>query len=119
MMVHAPPAPSLDQLSLVDLIAVASAQPILDERDESDLLERARAGDVEARETLVLGNLRIAIDEAIRTRGLGMPQRKLVPMGVSTLLEAIRTYDPALHGPFSSHVRARVRLAMKAGISIS
>ncbi|NJM90992.1 MAG: hypothetical protein HC863_01595, partial [Myxococcales bacterium] len=31
------------------------------------------------------------IDEAIRTRGWGVPQRKLVPMGVSTLLEAIRT----------------------------
>jgi DNA-directed RNA polymerase sigma subunit (sigma70/sigma32) len=118
-MVHAPPAPDLAQMSLVDLIAVASAQPILDEHDEDTLIQRARAGDGEARELLVMGNLRIAIDEAIRTRGLGLPQRTLVPMGVNTLLEAIRTYDPAVHGPFSSHVRARVRFAMKARVSIS
>ncbi len=119
MMVHAPSAPSISQMSLGDLVAVASAQPILDAHDEETLIQRARAGDAEAREQLIMGNLRIAIDEAIRTRGLGLPQRTLVPMGVSTLLEAIRSYDPAVHGPFSSHVRARVRLAMKAGVSIS
>jgi DNA-directed RNA polymerase sigma subunit (sigma70/sigma32) len=61
-------------------------------------------------------NLRIAIDEAIRTRGLGLPQRELVPTGVRTLLDAIRSYDPIVHGPFSSHVRAQVRRAMKASL---
>lgn len=119
MMVHTPSAPSVTEMSLGDLIAVASAQPVLDEHDEDTLIQSARAGDVEAREKLVMGNLRIAIDEAIRTRGLGLPQRKLVAMGVSTLFEAIRSYDPAAHGPFSSYVRARVRLAMRASISIS
>jgi DNA-directed RNA polymerase sigma subunit (sigma70/sigma32) len=109
----------LAQLSLGDLVAVASAQPVLEAADEDSLVKRAQLGDAEASEQLVLRNLRIAIDEAIRTRGLGLPQRELVPTGVRTLLDAIRSYDPLADGPFSSHVRARVRRAMRAIISIS
>ena len=117
-MVHAPLPTDFAQLSLGDLIAVASAQPVLDEQAEDSLLERARAGDLEAREMLVMGNLRIAIDESIRIRG-GLPQRKLMPTGVRTLLEAIRTYDPVVHGPFSSHVRARVRRGIRSSDAVS
>jgi DNA-directed RNA polymerase specialized sigma subunit len=40
-------------------------------------------------------------------------------MGVSSLLEAIRTYDPAVDGPFSRYVQARVRLAMRTSDSVS
>ena len=116
MMVYA--SPDLARLDLDDLIRVASAQPVLDERDEALLMERARSGDADAREQLVMGNLRVAIDEAIRTRGMGLPQRKLVPLGVSTLLEAIRTYEPSRDGPFSGYVRARVRLAMRQGTAV-
>ncbi|MEQ1855859.1 MAG: hypothetical protein ABL963_05265 [Longimicrobiales bacterium] len=119
MMVQALPTPNLAQLGLGDLIRMASAQPVLDERDEGALVERAQKGDTDAREVLVLSNLRVAIDEAIRTRGHGQPQRKLVPMGVSSLLEAIRTYDPNTDGPFSSHVRSRVRLALRRGTAVS
>ncbi|MGE0160550.1 MAG: hypothetical protein AB7T31_14155 [Gemmatimonadales bacterium] len=113
------PDPDLAHLSLGDLVAVASAQPVLEAQDEDSLVARARFGDADAREELVLRNLRIVIDEAIRTRGQGLPQRKLVPTGIRTLLDAIRSYDPMVDGPFSSHVRARVRRAMKASISIS
>jgi DNA-directed RNA polymerase sigma subunit (sigma70/sigma32) len=111
--------PDLAQLSLGDLVAVASAQPVLEAEDEDSLVKRAQYGDADAREQLVMRNLRIAIDEAIRTRGLGLPQRELVPTGVRTLLDAIRSYDPLVDGRFSSHVRARVRRAMRASISIS
>jgi DNA-directed RNA polymerase sigma subunit (sigma70/sigma32) len=109
----------LDHLSLGDLVAVASAQPVLDAEDEDSLVTRAQLGDVDATEQLVMRNLRVAIDEAIRTRGLGLPQRELVPTGVRTLLDAIRSYDPTADGPFATHVRARVRRAMRASLSIS
>lgn len=118
-MVAAPPTPDLAQLSLGDLIRVASAQPVLDEHDEDSLIALARLGDAEAREQLVMRNLRVAIDEAIRRRGWGLPQRKLVPMGISTLIEASRTYDPARDGSFSSYVRSRVRLSMNQETAVS
>jgi DNA-directed RNA polymerase sigma subunit (sigma70/sigma32) len=119
MTTSTPSDPDLDHLSLGDLVAVASAQPLLEAEDEESLVRRAQLGDAEAREQLVMRNLRIAIDEAIRTRGLGLPQRELVPTGVRTLLAAIRSYDPLADGAFSGHVRAQVRRAMKASLFVS
>jgi DNA-directed RNA polymerase sigma subunit (sigma70/sigma32) len=119
MTTHSISDSGLDHLSLGDLVAVASAQPVLDAEDEASLVKRAQLGDADASEQLVMRNLRIAIDEAIRTRGLGLPQRELVSTGVRTLLDAIRSYDAIADGPFASHVRARVRRAMRASLSIS
>jgi DNA-directed RNA polymerase specialized sigma subunit len=59
----------------------------------------------------------VAIDEAIRSRGWGQPQRKLVPMGVSTVVESVSSYDPRADGPFSMYVRTRVRRAMRQRVS--
>jgi len=117
-MVAASFTPDLAELSLGDLIQVASAQPVLDEHDEDTLIARTRLGDPEARQQLMMRNLRVAIDEAIRRRGW-LPQRKLVPVVVSTLVEASRTYDPARDGSFSSYARSRVRLSMKQETAVS
>lgn len=108
-----------DQLSVGDLVSMASEQPLLSEEDEARLVLRIREGDESAVEELVVGHLRIAIDGAIRTRGLGLPQRELVRMGVRTLVEATRSYDPDEHGAFSNYARSSVRRAMISGVTIS
>jgi DNA-directed RNA polymerase sigma subunit (sigma70/sigma32) len=108
-----------DELSVGDLVSMASDQPTLAADDEKRLVERIRGGDAPAVEELVLGNLRIAIDEAIRTRGLGMPQRELVRAGVRALVEAARSYDPAEDGPFANHARLNVRQVMIRSIGVS
>jgi DNA-directed RNA polymerase sigma subunit (sigma70/sigma32) len=108
-----------DQMSVGDLVSMASTQPSMPEADEDDLVQRIRAGDAEAVQALVLGNLRIAIDGAIRTRGLGLPQRDLVRLGVRALVEAARTYDPSKQGRFCDHARACVREVMIRSVSIS
>lgn len=114
---HMPLTAELDQLGVGDLVRMASAQPVLDEAEEQDLARSAKRGNQEALQRLVLGNLRIAVDEAIRTRGLGLSQDKLVRTGVGALLEAVSSYDPEAHGRFSDHVRSRVRLVMRESIS--
>jgi RNA polymerase primary sigma factor len=108
-----------DQLSVGDLVSMASEQPFLGEEDEAGLARRIRQGDSKAVEELVRGNLRIAIDEAIRTRGLGSSQRELVRMGVRMLVEAAQEYDPGVHGPFSDHARATIRNAMIRSVGSS
>jgi DNA-directed RNA polymerase sigma subunit (sigma70/sigma32) len=118
-MTHTHPAADLATLSVGSLVWMASAQPVLDERTEDELIQAAREGDRDALEQLAMRNLRIVIDEAIRTRGLGMSQSKLVRVGVNALLDAVRFYDPAVHGRFSSHLRARVRSAFEKSISVS
>ncbi len=108
-----------DQLSVGDLVSMASEQPLLAAEDEADIVERIRAGDPDALQELVQGHLRIAIDEAIRTHGLGRPQGDLLRTGVRTLVEAARGYDPGRDGPFALHARSSVRASMIRSISIS
>ena len=114
---NASPAGDLASLSVGSLVWMASAQPVLDELTEDELIRGAREGDREALEQLAMRNLRVVIDEAIRFRGRGLPQQKLVRLGVNALVEAARYYDPATHGRFSTHVRARVRVAVEASMS--
>ena len=118
-MSYVSPAADLASLSVGSLVWMASAQPVLDEPTEDELIRSAREGSREALEQLAVQNLRIVIDEAIRTRGLGLPQGKLVRMGVSALIEAARYYDPQMHGRFSSHLRSQVRAAFRKSISVS
>jgi len=108
-----------DQLSVGDLVSIASEHPHLAADEEIGIVERLRAGDPDALEELVRGNLRIAIDEAIRTRGLGPSQLQLVRAGVRTLVEAAQSYDPAQDGSFAEHARLRVRRTMIESVSVS
>lgn len=118
-MSYSPPAADLATLSVDTLVWMASAHPVLDERSEDELIRLAREGHRDALEQLVLRNLRIVIDEAIRTRGPGMSQTKLVRVGVNALLEAAGHYDPRVHGRFSAHLRTRVRDAFSKTTSLS
>jgi len=108
-----------DQMSVDDLVSMASSQPFLAEEDERILIGRMRDGDPDAMEELVRGCLRIAIDEAIRTRGLGRPQRELVRLGVRALVEAAQTYEVSPHGRFFDHARAGVRESLVRSVSLS
>lgn len=118
-MTDAHSGPDLTTLSVGSLVWMASAQPVLDEGDEDDLIESARTGDQRSIEELAMRSLRVVIDEAIRTRGLGMSQQQLVRVGVRALLDAARYYDPAAHGRFSSHLREQVRQAIQETIGLS
>jgi DNA-directed RNA polymerase sigma subunit (sigma70/sigma32) len=118
-MTHDNPSADLAALSVDSLVWMASAQPVLDERAEDELIRLAHEGDRGALEELVMANLRIVIDEAIRTRGSGVSQRRLVRVGVRALVEAARYYDHHSHGRFSSHLRARVRAAFRDAGSVT
>jgi DNA-directed RNA polymerase sigma subunit (sigma70/sigma32) len=116
-MTYAQPSPDLTTLSVGDLVWMASAHPILDQDSEDQLLRGAREGESEAIDALVLANLRIAVDEAIRARGLGLPQRKLVRLAAAAMLEAAHSYDPMIHGRFSDYVRVRIRDVLRESVS--
>jgi DNA-directed RNA polymerase sigma subunit (sigma70/sigma32) len=118
-MTYAHPAADLATLSVGSLVWMASAQPVLDEPSEDELITSAREGDRDALEQLAMRNLRIVIDEAIRTRGLGLSQRKLLRVGVNALIDAVRFYDPQTHDRFSSYLRSQVRAAFQKTISVS
>lgn len=104
-LVHAP---------VEDLVVGASRMPLLDETEEARLADRRT--DHEALTELVRRHLRVAVDEAIRNRGLGARQDVLVRAGARALVEAAPRYDPEMHGAFSTYARRTVRDAIARAI---
>jgi DNA-directed RNA polymerase sigma subunit (sigma70/sigma32) len=99
-----------------DLIVGASDVPVLDDAEEARLAVRCAAND-EARWELVRSHLRVAVDEAIRNRGLGARQEVLVREAVRALVEAAPDYDAVSHGSFASYARRIVRAAIGRAIA--
>ena len=104
----------LDDAPIDVLVSSASAEPVIDHVSESRLAELFTAGHSDALDRLVRSNLRIAIDEAIRNRGLGERQEWLVRRAAQALVESAGTYDPQQHGRFSHYARRAVRRAIRS-----
>jgi DNA-directed RNA polymerase sigma subunit (sigma70/sigma32) len=94
-----------------DLVACASEQPILDASDLARLADSVDS-DVRARSALARSQLRMAVDEAIRNRGLGTSQERLVRVAATAVIEAANEYDPARDGGFRRYALLRVRRAL-------
>lgn len=102
---------------LADLVARASNTRILDEREEAQLVGRCVSGQDAALDVLVRAHLRVAVDEAIRNRGLGARQDRLARAAARALVESAPEYDPAQHGSFSAWARRIVREAIKTAMA--
>ncbi len=98
---------------VADLVAHASSTRKLDEREEAVLADRCATGQDAALDALVRAHLRVAVDEAIRNRGLGARQDRLARAAARALVEAAPGYDPERHGSFSAWARCIVRDAIK------
>ncbi len=91
------------------------------DREERLLLDGLLQGK-EAREKLVLHNLRLVFRFAIRYEGLGraagLTQEDLVHHGVEGLLEAVDTFNPTLGYRFSTWAYHKVRWAVQRPIRV-
>ena len=101
------------------LVRQASEQPMLEPEREEHLVAQLRSGDPSAAETLVRQNLRMAIDEAILNRALGMPQTTLIRVGIDALKDATATYVSGHDITFREHARRVVRSAMMRALETS
>ncbi len=99
-----------------ELVERASAEPILDSSD-LELLAGRVGTDARARVALALSFLRLGIDEAIRNRGLGVPQERLVRIASTAVIEAAEAFDPERDGSFEGYARTRVRRALGRAIA--
>lgn len=73
-------------------------EPVLSADEERDLAERIRGGDEDARQELILANLRMVVEIARRFRGGRLPLDDLVQEGNLGLIRASADFDPAVHG---------------------
>jgi len=110
-------AEDISDAPLSDLVTRASRWRVLDEQEEAALVDRCASGQDAALDDLVRAHLRVAVDEAIRNRGLGARQDRLARVAARALVEAAPRYQPDRDGPFSRWARRTGREAIKAALA--
>ncbi len=88
----------------VEICGVNTASlPVLKPAEMRSLLERARAGDRDARERLISGNLRLVLSVVQRFAGRGESMDDLFQVGVIGLIKAVDAFDLSQNVQFSTY----------------
>lgn len=90
---------------------------LLTREEERELAQRIEMGDKEARERLILSNLRLVIAIARKYLDQGLPFSDLVQEGILGLLEAVERFDWKKEFKFSTYatwwIEQKIKLAIK------
>ena len=88
----------------VEICGVNTARlPRLDSRETEELLRRAHAGDTQARDALISGNLRLVLSVIQKFSGRGENVDDLFQVGCVGLIKAIDNFDPVHEVKFSTY----------------
>ena len=88
----------------VELCGVDTARlPVLSEAEKSRLIKAARAGDRQARQEMVQGNLRLVLSVVQRFAGRGENMDDLFQVGCIGLIKALDNFDQTLDVKFSTY----------------
>lgn len=92
------------QYHKVEICGVNTAKlPVLKEKEKAELIARAQAGDKEARQKMICGNLRLVLSVVQRFAGRGENPDDLFQVGCIGLIKAIDNFNPALGLRFSTY----------------
>lgn len=90
--------------SKVEICGVnTAALPVLKEKEKMELIVRAQAGDEQARQKMISGNLRLVLSVVQRFAGRGENPDDLFQVGCIGLIKAIDHFDPSLGLRFSTY----------------
>ena len=88
----------------VEICGVNTAKlPVQTEKEKTALLRAARAGDQEARQRMIQGNLRLVLSVVQKFVGRGESMDDLFQVGCIGLIKAIDHFDPDLNVRFSTY----------------
>ena len=88
----------------VEICGVNTAKlPVLTEKEKTALLRAARAGDQQARQRMIQGNLRLVLSVVQKFVGRGESMDDLFQVGCIGLIKAIDHFDPDLNVRFSTY----------------
>ncbi len=88
----------------VEICGVNTAQlPVLNEKQKTELLRAARAGNQKARQQMIQGNLRLVLSVVQKFSGRGENPDDLFQVGCIGLIKAIDNFDPDLNVRFSTY----------------
>ena len=92
------------QYNKVEISGVSTSElVVLTEKEKTELLKKAHAGDRSARETLIKGNLRLVLSVLQKFAGRTDQPDDLFQVGVIGLIKAIDNFDTKLDVRFSTY----------------
>ncbi len=80
-----------------------SKLPVLKEEEKNDLFSRIKAGDIEARETYIKGNLRLVLSVIKRFSNSNENVDDLFQIGCIGLIKSIDNFNPEIGVKFSTY----------------
>lgn len=94
---------------------------LVSKEEEVDLAARIHSGNdnayEEARNTLILANLRLVVKIAHDFKGLGLPLLDLISEGNIGLMRAVEKFDPAKGAKFSSYAAWWIKQSMRRALA--
>ena len=88
----------------VEICGVNTAKLVVLKNEETlELIEKAQAGDKEALDRVVTGNLKLVLSVVQRFAGRGESPDDLFQVGVIGLIKAVNNFDPSLKVRFSTY----------------
>lgn len=92
------------QYHKVEICGVNTAKlPVLKEQEKMELIRRAQAGDKQARQEMIQGNLRLVLSVVQKFSGRGESLDDLFQVGCIGLIKAIDNFNPDLGLRFSTY----------------
>lgn len=91
--------------------------PLLTTAEELELAERTANGDEEAREKLIVANMRLVVSIAKHYVGRGMPLLDLIQEGYSGLIKAVEKFDYTKGYKFSTYATWWIRQSITRSIA--
>ena len=94
-----------------------SSIPLIKRADEAQLAHLIAEGSAEARERMIVGNLRLVVKIAHDFKSLGIPLTDLIAEGNIGLMKAVERFDPEKGAKFSSYGAWWIKQSMRRAIA--
>lgn len=104
-------------MNISDYLKEISHYPLLTKEEEIQYTKRAKEGDTEAKDMLVISNLRLVVSIAKKYSNLGIPILDLIQEGNIGLIRATEKFDPTLDRRFSTYATFWIRQSILRHIS--
>ena len=90
---------------------------LVTKEEEVELADQIKNGSEQAREKLIVSNLRLVVKIAHDFKGLGLPLSDLISEGNIGLMRAVEKFDPAKGAKFSSYAAWWIKQSMRRGLA--